>query len=68
MIEDRIKELSDFDKARLFQEALEYEESGITGDTLLRRLAESESNSNTIVTMMFIVSRIYKHFAIKYFT
>ena len=68
MIEDRIKDLSDFDKVRLYQEALEYEESGITDDTLLRQIAESESNSSTIITMIFIVSRIYKHFAIKYFT
>ncbi len=68
MIEDRIEELSDDDKIRLYREALEYEESGITDNTLLRQIAESESNSNTIVTMIFIVSRIYRHFAIKYFT
>ncbi len=38
MIEDRIEELSDDDKIRLYREALEYEESGMDAEEALHTM------------------------------
>lgn len=65
-IHDKINELTEFEKYQLYYEAKKYELTGITGDTLLRKLAEEINSRQIILTMMSIVNVIYRYYADKY--
>lgn len=67
MIRTMIEELSEAELEQLFYEAQEFEKTGIIGDSKLRAIAESLGDSNTALTLVFVVAEVYRYFAIERF-
>lgn len=63
-ISEIIESLSQDDQYQLYDDVVNYDESGITGDTLLRKIAEATSPSENILMWMHLITlETYKHYA-----
>lgn len=68
MIRSIVESLSEETLEQLFYDAQELEKTGIIGNSVLRELAESLNMSSTIsLTMVYVDSEVYRHFAIERF-